>query len=70
MKPLNAVCAVAGAMAVVGAAAPAFAYDSADLTPTSLNGGLNTLTSSPIDVNTVQNQDGVGGLLGGLPLNR
>lgn len=70
MKTLNAALAVAGAMTVVGAAAPAFAYD-ADLTPTSLNGGLNTLTSSPLDVRPVQNQDGgVSGLLGGLPLNR
>ncbi|MFF2849631.1 hypothetical protein ACFVT5_25330 [Streptomyces sp. NPDC058001] len=42
MKPLKAAAVVAGSLAMVGAAAPAFA---ADLTPTSLNGALETISS-------------------------
>ncbi|TGA93797.1 hypothetical protein [Streptomyces sp. MZ04] len=42
MKPLKAAAVVAGSMVIAGAAAPAFA---ADLTPTSLNGALDTITS-------------------------
>ncbi|QDQ12593.1 hypothetical protein [Streptomyces spectabilis] len=44
MKPLKAAAVLAGSMAIAGAAAPAFAND---LTPTSLNGGLDTLLSQP-----------------------
>ncbi|MHC0430729.1 hypothetical protein ACX6XY_11130 [Streptomyces sp. O3] len=42
MKALKAAAVVAGSLAISGAAAPAFA---ADLTPTSLNGALETLAS-------------------------
>jgi hypothetical protein len=42
MKPLKAAAVVAGSMVVAGAAAPAFA---ANLTPSSLNGALETITS-------------------------
>ncbi|MCF2435670.1 hypothetical protein LV779_18560 [Streptomyces thinghirensis] len=41
---------VAGSLVAAGSAAPAFAYDAADITPTSLNGAVNALTSEPIDV--------------------
>ncbi|GAA3138047.1 hypothetical protein ACFQ0X_16765 [Streptomyces rectiviolaceus] len=40
MKPLKAAAVVAGSMVIAGAAAPAFA---ADLTPTSLNGAVDTI---------------------------
>ncbi|MFI6092134.1 hypothetical protein [Streptomyces sp. NPDC051218] len=48
MKPLKAAAVVAGSMVIAGAAAPAFA---ADLTPTSLNGAVDTLAahSSQLD---------------------
>ncbi|MFE4663969.1 hypothetical protein ACFRI7_09350 [Streptomyces sp. NPDC056716] len=45
MKPLKAAAVVAGTLALAGGAAPAFAHNTADLTPTSLNGAWNTLTS-------------------------
>ncbi|MFD9908510.1 hypothetical protein [Streptomyces sp. NPDC059063] len=45
MKPLKAAAVLAGTMAVAGAAAPAFAQN---LTPTSLNGGVDTLLSQPV----------------------
>ncbi|MFF3376883.1 hypothetical protein ACFYXF_28525 [Streptomyces sp. NPDC002680] len=54
MKSLKAAAVVAGSLVIAGAAAPAFAYDTADLTPTSLNGAVNTLTKGPIDVDQVQ----------------
>ncbi|MFH9858348.1 hypothetical protein [Streptomyces sp. NPDC017202] len=50
MKSLKAAAVVAGSLVIAGAAAPAFANDTADLTPTSLNGAVNTLTKGPIDV--------------------
>ncbi|MHB9861620.1 hypothetical protein [Streptomyces sp. YIM S03343] len=50
MKSLKAAAVVAGSLALAGTAAPAFAYNSADLTPTSLNGGVNTLTKGPLDL--------------------
>ncbi|MFD7440038.1 hypothetical protein [Streptomyces sp. NPDC059909] len=40
MKPMKVAAIVAGSLVAAGAAAPAFA---ADLTPSSLNGGLDTL---------------------------
>ncbi|MFE0457156.1 hypothetical protein ACFW2D_38920 [Streptomyces sp. NPDC058914] len=43
MKSLKAAAVVAGSLVIAGAAAPAFAHDSADLAPTSLNGALNSL---------------------------
>ncbi|MEV6193404.1 hypothetical protein AB0M19_13515 [Streptomyces sp. NPDC051920] len=45
MKSLKAAAAVAGSLVVAGAAAPAFAAGASDLTPSSLNGALETLTS-------------------------
>ncbi|MER7686718.1 hypothetical protein [Streptomyces sp. NPDC097610] len=45
MKSLKAAAVVAGSMVIAGAAAPAFAAQAPDLTPTSLNGALETLTS-------------------------
>ncbi|MFF3495966.1 hypothetical protein ACFYWS_31990 [Streptomyces sp. NPDC002795] len=44
MKVLKTAAVVAGSIAMVGAAAPAFA---SDLTPMSLNGAVNTITSQP-----------------------
>lgn len=41
MKPLKAAAVLAGSLVAVGAAAPAFADD---LTPSSLNGGIDTIT--------------------------
>lgn len=54
MKSLKAAAVVAGSLVIAGAAAPAFAYDTADLTPTSLNGAVNTLTKGPIEVQQLQ----------------
>ncbi|WP_432133090.1 MULTISPECIES: hypothetical protein [unclassified Streptomyces] len=48
MKSLKAAAVVAGTVALAGAAAPAFAHSTADLTPTSLNGAVNTLTKGPL----------------------
>ncbi|MEV7394517.1 MULTISPECIES: hypothetical protein [unclassified Streptomyces] len=48
MKSLKAAAVVAGSVALAGVAAPAFAYSTADLTPTSLNGAVNTLTKGPL----------------------
>jgi len=45
MKSLKAAAVVAGSMAIAGAAAPAFAAEASHLTPTSLNGALETITS-------------------------
>lgn len=50
MKSLKAAAVVAGSLALAGAVAPAFAADTADLTPMSLNGGVNTLTQGPLDL--------------------
>ncbi|MEU6229133.1 hypothetical protein [Streptomyces sp. NPDC047042] len=50
MKSLKAAAVVAGSLVIAGAAAPAFAQDAADLTPTSLNGAVDTLAKGPIDV--------------------
>ncbi|WP_105973272.1 hypothetical protein [Streptomyces geranii] len=54
MKSLKAAAVVAGSLVIAGAAAPAFAYDTAALTPTSLNGGLDTLTRNGLDVDQLQ----------------
>ena len=51
MKSLKAAAVVAGSVALAGVAAPAFAYNTADLTPSSLNGAVNTLTKGPLDLN-------------------
>ncbi|MFJ3336817.1 hypothetical protein [Streptomyces sp. NPDC086766] len=56
MKSLKAAAVIAGSLVVAGAAAPAFAQGSADLTPTSLSGGVNTLTKGPIDVMPLKHQ--------------
>jgi hypothetical protein len=52
MKSLKAAAVVAGSMVLAGAAAPAFAAP-ADLTPTSLNGAVNTLTQGPLTAGDV-----------------
>jgi hypothetical protein len=54
MKSLKAAAVVAGSLVIAGAAAPAFAYDAADLTPTSLNGAVDTLAKGPLDVDQLQ----------------
>ncbi|WP_225832035.1 hypothetical protein [Streptomyces sp. NK08204] len=51
MKSLKAAAVVAGSIALAGVAAPAFAHNAADLTPTSLNGAANTLTKGPLTLN-------------------
>ncbi|MEX3099786.1 hypothetical protein DF268_18845 [Streptomyces sp. V2] len=59
MKSLKAAAVVAGSIALAGAAAPAFAHSTADLTPTSLTGAVNTLTSGNLtakDVMPLQHQ--------------
>ncbi|MET8135345.1 hypothetical protein [Streptomyces sp. NPDC005251] len=60
MKSLKAAAVVAGSMVVAGAAAPAFAAGASGLTPSSLNGALETVTSqrslSAQDVLPVQHQ--------------
>lgn len=59
MKSLKAAAVVAGSLALAGAAAPAFAYDTAAVTPTSLNGAVNSLTSSqlkPVDLMPLKHQ--------------
>ncbi|MGW0879383.1 hypothetical protein [Streptomyces sp. NPDC002671] len=48
MKSLKAAAVVAGSVALVGVAAPAFAHSTADLTPSSLNGAVNTLAKGPL----------------------
>lgn len=50
MKPLKAAAVVAGTMVIAGVAAPAFA---ADLTPTSLNGALDTVTSKTSSIDAL-----------------
>ncbi|MFD9880403.1 hypothetical protein ACFWZT_02915 [Streptomyces alboflavus] len=64
MKSLKAAAVLAGSMAVAGVAAPAMA---SDLTPTSLNGGLETvlgqsmLDTKPVSTNMLdtENKDSV-----------
>ncbi|GAQ63270.1 hypothetical protein [Streptomyces scabiei] len=56
MKSLKASAVVAGSLAIAGAAAPAFAYDATDVTPTSLNGAVNTLFKGPIEPAPLQQQ--------------
>ncbi|MET7360448.1 hypothetical protein ABZS76_18635 [Streptomyces sp. NPDC005562] len=64
MKALKAVAVLAGSLAIAGSAAPAFADD---LTPTSLNGGLDTiagkalLDAKPVSTNMLdtENKDSV-----------
>jgi hypothetical protein len=72
MKPLKAAAVVAGSMIIAGAAAPAFADD---LTPTSLNGGLDTiagqtqnLDAAPLATNALDadNKDSVLNAVGGI----
>jgi hypothetical protein len=53
MKSLKAAAVVAGSLAIAGTAAPAFAYSTADVTPTSLNGAVNTFTKDPLDLSHV-----------------
>ncbi|WP_416974317.1 hypothetical protein [Streptomyces sp. 4F14] len=73
MKSLKAAAVVAGSIALAGAAAPAFAHSTADLTPTSLTGAVNTLTSGNLtakDVMPLQHQsDALNTENEGSPLN-
>ncbi|GLX52456.1 hypothetical protein Shyhy01_54060 [Streptomyces hygroscopicus subsp. hygroscopicus] len=48
MKSLKAAAVLAGSVALAGVAAPAFAYDTADLTPSSLNGAVDQLAEGGI----------------------
>ncbi|MFF3610427.1 hypothetical protein [Streptomyces sp. NPDC002580] len=45
MKSLKAAAVVAGSMVIAGAAAPAFAAGASGVTPSSLNGALESVTS-------------------------
>lgn len=60
MKSLKVAAVIAGSLAVVGAAAPAFADG---LTPTSLNGGLDEIAAnglrsgSPLNTNALDPQN-------------
>lgn len=76
MKALKAAAVAAGSLVLAGAAAPAFAADTSDLPPMSLNGGLNdALTqitntpslSSPVDTNLLdpKHEKGLVGTLTG-----
>ncbi|MFG3657432.1 hypothetical protein [Streptomyces sp. NPDC047706] len=57
MKSLKAAAVVAGSLVAASAAVPAFAaHNPADLTPTSLNGAVNTITKGPIDVMPLKHQ--------------
>lgn len=57
MKPFKAAVVAAGSLAVAVVAAPAVAQDASDLTPSSLNGALDTLThQQTLDVRPVQHQ--------------
>ncbi|MFF1378385.1 hypothetical protein [Streptomyces sp. NPDC058308] len=64
MKALKAAAVLAGSIAIAGSAAPAFA---GDLTPSSLNGGLDALTrqslldTKPVSTNMLdtENKDSV-----------
>ncbi|MFF7972638.1 hypothetical protein [Streptomyces sp. NPDC007905] len=53
MKSLKAVAVVAGSVALAGVSAPAFAHPTAELTPTSLNGAVDTLTKGGLTVKDV-----------------
>jgi hypothetical protein len=57
MKSLKAAAVVAGSLALAGAAAPASAQDTADLTPMSLNGAVNTLTNNPLGSSPLQHSN-------------
>ncbi|MFF4210901.1 hypothetical protein ACFYZE_16405 [Streptomyces sp. NPDC001796] len=57
MKSLKAVAVVAGSLVAAGVAAPAFADDASDLTPTSLNGALQTVTTQKtLDIRPIAHQ--------------
>ncbi|MFE1327171.1 hypothetical protein [Streptomyces sp. NPDC058741] len=57
MKSLKAVAVFAGSLVVAGAAGPAYAgYDPAHVTPTSLNGAVNSLTREPVNPMPLKHQ--------------
>lgn len=56
MKSLKAFAVVAGSIAIAGAAAPAHAHNTPDLTPPSLAGAMNTITKSSLDVVPMRQQ--------------
>ncbi|MEU4039044.1 hypothetical protein [Streptomyces collinus] len=53
MKSLKAAAVLAGSVALAGVAAPAFAHTTSELTPTSLNGAVDTLTRGGLTVKDV-----------------
>jgi hypothetical protein len=62
MKSLKAAAVVAGSVLAAGAAAPAFAHDTTDLRPTSVNGAVKTLAGShltPADAMPLQHRSNV-----------
>jgi hypothetical protein len=67
MKSMKVAAALAGSLAIVGAAAPAFAagnitppaapaFKAGELTPMSLNGGLDTIAQNVADANLADAQ--------------
>ncbi|GAA2256769.1 hypothetical protein GCM10010145_26300 [Streptomyces ruber] len=56
MKVLKAAAVVAGSVAMVGAATPAFAFDPAEAAPMSLTGAWNKLVAEPIDISPLKQQ--------------
>ncbi|MET8580923.1 hypothetical protein ABZX39_08535 [Streptomyces collinus] len=53
MKSLKAAAVLAGSVALAGVAAPAFAHTTAELTPTSLNGAVDSITRGGLTVKDV-----------------
>jgi hypothetical protein len=57
MKSLKVAAVLTGSLAATGVAAPAFAGDTSDITPASLNGALKTITSQKsLDVRPLAHQ--------------
>ncbi|MGV9554819.1 hypothetical protein [Streptomyces sp. NPDC003401] len=59
MKSLKAAAVVAGSLVIAGAAAPAFANDTADLTPAGLNGVVDTPAPDSFDMTPLRYQSNV-----------
>ncbi|BBC36232.1 hypothetical protein SGFS_075260 [Streptomyces graminofaciens] len=56
MKSLTAAAVVAGSMAIAGAATPAHAHNTADLTRPSLTGAMETTPENSLDVVPMRHQ--------------
>ncbi len=57
MKSLKAVAVIAGSLVAASATAPAFANDTSNLTPTSLNGALETVAAQKtLDISPLHHQ--------------